>query len=151
LTPWVTASNAIYHSLGGQYALYGLIGGGVFDLFPKLRIALFESFGGWMPFFVEVLDDGLKPGSAQCPLLKRKPSEIVAGGQLFCSIEADEEHIAYAVEALGDDLWLFATDYPHSGTCWPDGVPLIAAQKVPAISKAKILGENAARFQPRLA
>ncbi len=151
LTPWVTASNAIYHSLGGQYALYALIGGGVFDLFPRLRIALFESFGGWMPFFVELLDDGLEPGSAQCPFLKRKPSEIVAGGQLFCSIEADEQHIAYAVEALGDHLWLFATDYPHSGTCWPDGVPLIAKQPISEAARARILGENAVRFQPRLA
>jgi uncharacterized protein len=151
LTPWDRASNAIYHSLGGQYAMYALIGGGVFDLFPRLRIALFESFGGWMPFFVELLDDGLKPGSAQCPLLKRKPSEIVAGGQLFCSVEADEEHIAYAIDKLGDHLWLFATDYPHSGTCWPDGVPLIADQKLPETTTARILGENAKRFQPRLA
>ena len=151
LTPWVTASNAIYHSLGGQYALYALIGGGVFDLFPKLRIALFESFGGWMPFFMELLDDGLKPGSAQFPLLQRKPSEILAGGQLFCSVEADEAHIAYAVETLGDHLWLFATDYPHSGTCWPEGVPLIAGQKLPEPTTARILGENAKRFQPRLA
>ncbi len=123
----------------------------MFDLFPSLRIALFESFGGWMPFFVELMDDGLRPGSAQCPLLQRRPSEIVAGGQLFCSIEADEAHTGYAVQTLGDHLWLFATDCPHSGTCWPDGVSLIAGQELPEATTARLQGENAKRFQPRLA
>jgi len=151
LTPWVEAPNAIYHTLGGIYALTALIGGGVFDLFPKLRIGLFESFGGWMPYFVEKLDDGLHPGSPQTPYQKRTPSEIVASGQLFCSIEPDEEHIAYAVEELGEHLWLFSTDYPHGGTCWPRGVSLIAEQDMLESAKRKILAENAKRFLPRLA
>ena len=30
-TPWVTAANALYHGIGGMYALTGLYGGGVFD------------------------------------------------------------------------------------------------------------------------
>lgn len=150
LTPWVEASNAIYHSWGGQYAMAALIGGGVFDFFPNLRIGLFESFGSWMPWFLEKLDDGYRPGSTNAPFLKRKPSEIVASGQLFCSIEADEEHIAYAIEALGDRIWLFTTDYPHGGTCWPDGVPLIEQQAISEEAKIKILGENAERFLPKL-
>lgn len=150
LTPWVNATNAVYHSWGGQYALAGLIGGGVFDLFPKLRVGLFESFGGWMPYMIEKFDDGYHPGSAQCPFLKRKPSEIVASGQVFCSVEADEEPITYAVEVLGEDIWLFTTDYPHGGTCWPDGVPLVAGQKLSESAKVKMPGGNAQRFLPRL-
>ena len=60
LTPWLGpgASNALHHGIGGQDAMAGLIGGGVFDLFPQLRIGLFESRAGWMPWLVEVLDDG---------------------------------------------------------------------------------------------
>src|SRR5581483_486934 len=115
LTPWVHAPNGLYHGLGGQYAMTALIGGRVFDLFPRLRIGIFESGGGWMPWLVEKLDDGFQPGSSQNPLMKRSASDIVAGVQLFCSVEADEEHIDYAVEALGEDVWLLSTDYPHSG------------------------------------
>ena len=151
LTPWPGASNAVYHGWGGMYAMSGLIGGGVFDLFPQLRLGLFESGGSWMPWFVEKLDEGYHPGSAQTPLLKRKPSEIVASGQLFCSIEADEDHLGYAVDALGEDIWLFSTDYPHPGTSFPDGVPLVAEQKLYESAKVHILGENAKRFLPRLA
>ncbi len=128
-----------------------LIGGGVFDLFPKLRIGLFESGGGWMPWLVEKLDDGYHPGSAATPHLKRKASEIVAGGQLFCSVDADETEIEHAVEVLGEDLWLFSTDYPHPGTPWPDGVPMITDRTgLSEGAKIKMLGQNAERFLPRL-
>jgi predicted TIM-barrel fold metal-dependent hydrolase len=151
-TPWVEAPNALYHSLGGMYAMTALIAGGVFDKFPKLRIGLFEAFGGWMPYLVEKLDDGYAPGSAQAPFLKRKPSEIVAGGQLFCSIESDETQIEHAVEDLGEHIWLFSTDYPHNGTSWPHGVPRVTEREgLSESAKVKLLGENAKRFLPRLA
>jgi len=152
LTPWESAPNALYHGIGGMYALAGLIGGGVFDLFPKLRIGLFESFGGWLPWLVEKLDDGYQPGSAQTPYLKRSASEIVANGQLFCSIEADERLLEHAVEDLGENVWLLSTDYPHSGTSWPEAVPVLMERKgLSESAKIKILGENAQRFCPRLA
>lgn len=151
-TPWPTAPNALFHSLGGMYAMAALIGGGVFDFFPQLRIGLFESFGGWMPYLLEKLDDGYEPGSAQTPFLKRKPSEIVAGGQLFCSIEVDETQLEHAVEDLGEHIWLFSTDYPHGGTFWPEGVPkIIERERLSESAKRKLLGENALRFCPRLA
>lgn len=151
LTPWVHAANAVYHGLGGMYALSALIGGGVFDLFPKLRIGIFESGCGWMPWMIEKLDDGFRPGSSQNPYLKRTASEILASGQLFCSLDADEGLIAHVVAELGEDVLLLSTDYPHNGTCWPNGVPLIMERDMPESAKLKILGENAMRFLPSLA
>src|SRR5688500_1570182 len=62
LAPWVGGTNAIYRGLGGMYAMAGLVGGGVFDLFPKLRVGLFESGGGWLPWLTERLNDGFTPG-----------------------------------------------------------------------------------------
>lgn len=150
-TPWTDAPNGLYHAIGGQYAMAALIGGGVFDLFPRLRIGLFESFSGWMPYLVERLDDGYKPGSAATPKLGRSASEIVAAGNLFCSIEADEEHIGYAIETLGEHPWLFSTDYPHNGSPWPNAVPMVAGKAIAESAKVKLLGENAHRFLPQLA
>jgi uncharacterized protein len=150
-TPWVDAPNGLYHSIGGQYALAALVGGGIFDLFPKLRIGLFESFGGWMPYVIEKLDDGYKPGAPRTPRLKRAASEILKDGNLFCSVEAEEKHIPYAVAALGEHPWLFSTDYPHHGSAWPNAVPLIWEQAMPESAKVKLLKDNAIRFLPRLA
>jgi predicted TIM-barrel fold metal-dependent hydrolase len=135
-----------------MYAMASLIGGGVFDVFPSLRIGIFESFAGWMPYFLEKLDDGYEPGSASTPFLKRKPSEIVASGQLFCSIEVDETQLEHAVDELGEHIWLFSTDYPHGGTFWPEGVARVTErEKLAESAKQKLLGENALRFCPRLA
>ncbi|HEY3115729.1 MAG TPA: amidohydrolase family protein [Chloroflexota bacterium] len=150
-TPWVDAPNSLYHSVGGMFAMTALIAGGVFDLFPRLRIGLFESFSGWMPYLVEKLDEGYRPGSPQAPYLKRKPSEIVASGQLFCAIEADEGQLEHVVADLGEHPWLFTTDYPHPGTSWPDGLPQITERKGLAESaKINLLEQNAKRFLPRL-
>ena len=136
---------------GGMTALGALIGGGVFDLFPKLRIGFFENGGGWMPWFVEKLDESYEPGSNGTPKMKRTPSEIVAGGQVFCAVETDEIDLGHCVDRLGDHIWLFSTDYPHSRNPWPDGVPIIAKRTdLSESTKIKMLGGNAVRFLPRL-
>ncbi|MEA2641871.1 MAG: uncharacterized protein QOF51_3265 [Chloroflexota bacterium] len=144
--------NAVYHGWGGMTAVSALIGGGVFDLFPKLRVGIFESGAGWMPWLVERMDEAYRPSSGMTPHLQRKPSEIIAEGRLYCSVDPGEEHLAYGVETLGEDIWLFTTDYPHQGSPWPDGVPLIVDRTdLPESAKIKMLGENALRMFPRIA
>jgi predicted TIM-barrel fold metal-dependent hydrolase len=74
----------------------------------------------------------------------------VAGGQLFCGIEPDEAGIANCVDQLGEDIWLFETDYPHHGTEWPGSTPLVYERTdLSESAKIKILGENAKRFLRR--
>jgi predicted TIM-barrel fold metal-dependent hydrolase len=49
------------------------------------------------------------------------------------------------------DRWLFATDWPHGDTTWPESVQQIVER--PGLSeqaKRKILGDNALRLCPRL-
>jgi uncharacterized protein len=129
-----------------------LIGGGVFDLFPALRVGIFETSAGWVPWLVERLDGSYRPNSGLTPNLKRSPSEVVAEGRLYHAVETDERYMKQCIEALGDDMWLFATDYPHVGSPWPDGVEQILERAdLSDASKAKILGENALRLCPRLA
>jgi predicted TIM-barrel fold metal-dependent hydrolase len=145
-------ARGVLKSWGGQAAMGALIGGGVFDLFPRLRVGLFENGAGWMPWFVESLDASYKPGSTSTPNLRRKPSEIVAGGQLFCAIDPPEEELAHCVERLGEEIWLFSTDYPHPPAPWPDGVAMLVERAdISERAKVKMLGENARRFLPRLA
>ena len=140
---------AYYQPWAGMTAVGALIGGGVFDLFPKLRVGVFETSGGWLPWAIERLEG--TPGSRLTPFMARTASEIVAGGQLFHAIESNEEHLDHCVEALGEDVWLFATDYPHSGSPWPHGVQHVTDRaELSESAKAKILGENALRLCPRL-
>jgi predicted TIM-barrel fold metal-dependent hydrolase len=143
---------AVYQPWAGMTAVGALIGGGVFDLFPKLRVGVFETGGGWMPWLLEQLDGGYRPDSSMTPYLERKPTEILASGQLFHAVESGEKYLEFCVEELGEDAWLFATDYPHAGSPWPNGVQHIAERpKLSDSAKRKILGANAVRLCPRLA
>ena len=81
-----------------------------------------------------------------------KPSEVVANGRLFHAVESEERYLQHCIDALGEDMWLFATDYPHVGSPWPDGVRHIAERpELSEAQKTKILGANALRLCPRLA
>ncbi|MGH7847750.1 MAG: amidohydrolase family protein [Candidatus Binatia bacterium] len=143
---------AVYQPWSGMTAISALIGGGVFDLFSKLRAGVFETTAGWMPWLIERLDDSYASKSNLAPNLKRKPSDVLVEGRLFHSIDPDERYIEHCVKELGENIWLFATDYPHPGTTWPQG----ARQAIdrPGLSegaKKKILGANARRLFTRLA
>lgn len=138
----------------GMAALGALIGGGIFDLFPRLRVGIFETHAGWLPFALEQFEANARGprAAAQVPHLKRSPREILASGQYFHGVESDEEGLRHALEALGDELWLFTTDFPHRGSPWPDGVEqAVEPAWLSDTTKRKLLNENARRLYTRLA
>jgi predicted TIM-barrel fold metal-dependent hydrolase len=135
----------------GMTAMAALIGGGVFDLFPKLRAAAIETSGGWVPNIVERLDAHFVASPNHVPNLTQLPSDVVRSGRYFHAIDSWEQTVEHCVAALGDGPWLFSTDYPHKGTQWPNGVQQIANMKgLSDSAKKKILGENALALCPRL-
>ena len=97
----------------GMAALGALIGGGIFELFPRLRAAIIETGGGWMPLALDRLDTHYLMSPGHVPNLKRMPREVLAEGRYFHGIDSWERSLEFCVEELGEDLWLFATDWPH--------------------------------------
>jgi predicted TIM-barrel fold metal-dependent hydrolase len=144
---------SVYQPWAGMTALGALIGGGVFDLYPRLRVGIFETGGGWVPWLLEQLDGQFESRPQMVPNLKRKPSEVFRSGQMFHAIEPGESQLEHCVEELGDDAWMFATDYPHPGASgWPNEADeIIERSEFSESTKAKILGGNALRLCPRLA
>jgi hypothetical protein len=61
------------------------------------------------------------------PPLQRKPSEYIRGPQYFQSIQLyeGEQSLRHAIEALGEDTLMFATDYPHSESWFPKSVDVV--------------------------
>ena len=49
------------------------------------------------------------------------------------------------VELVGDDNFLWDTDYPHPDGTFPWGIGAMIDQKIPDASKRKILWDNPAR------
>ena len=52
----------------------------------------------------------------------RSPSEYMASGRFFCSIEhhEGEDMFNYVTHFLGDDVLMYASDYPHSECQFPE-------------------------------
>ena len=135
----------------GMAALGALIGGGIFDRFPRLRAAIIETGGGWMPLAMDRLDTHYLMSPGHVPHLKRMPREVLAEGRYFHGLDSWERSIDFCVQELGEDLWLFATDWPHGDTAWPESVQQIVERPgLSAQAKRKMLGENALRLCPRL-
>ncbi len=94
---------------------------GIFQRFPRLQIVLVESNIGWIPTLLEQSDDMFRryrwyTGAANEQ--KEMPSDI-----FFRNFWA-----SFMVDTVGMDLrhrmnvdhMMWSTDYPHSGSDWPD-------------------------------
>ena len=135
----------------GMAAMGALIGGGIFDLFPRLRAAIFETAGGWVPAALDRMDTHYLMSPGHVPNLKHMPREVIAEGRYFHGIDSWERSLEFRVEELGEDMWLFASDWPHGDSAWPEAVQqTVERPRLTESARRKILGENAMRLCPRL-
>jgi predicted TIM-barrel fold metal-dependent hydrolase len=132
-------------------AVGALIGGGVMDLYPKLRVAILEAGVGWLPYWMERLDEHYELMPEYVPFLRRKPSEAIRSANFFISCDPDEETLPFVVDFVGAEHILYASDYPHFDGRFPDTVKLTARPEVfpPAVQR-KILWDNAKRLYTRV-
>jgi predicted TIM-barrel fold metal-dependent hydrolase len=76
-----------------------------------------------------------------------KPSEYMRSGRCYYHTEPEEKGLVYAIEVLGDDQIMYASDYPHWDCMHPDSARILQERTdLSASTKRKILGDNAARF-----
>jgi predicted TIM-barrel fold metal-dependent hydrolase len=125
-------------------ALTGLIFAGVTEKFPKMKIAVLEGCVGWLPFLMDRMDEEWeKQGWRDTPLLKRKPSEVLASKNMWYSIEIEESTVPYIIERIGADRLLWASDYPHWDTSWPHSVEhFVSRTDISDADKRIILGDS---------
>jgi len=125
----------------------GLMYGGVAERFPKLRIAFLECGCGWVPYWMDRMDEEWEKRQCEAPLLKAKPSEYMVNGNWFFAAEPEESTLAYVMERIGDNKIIFASDYPHWDGMFPYVVSTIRGRKdISDGSKQKFLGDNAKRL-----
>ena len=85
---WLQRSAA--HPWCGMRNMAAMIGSGVMDRYPSLRVGTLEAGHGWLPFWMARLDEHAETIKAALPELGQKPSEYVTGGRYFQSIEIPE-------------------------------------------------------------
>lgn len=128
-------------------ACTAVVYGGLLEAYQGLRVAFLEAGCGWMPFWMEHMDEEWEKRKFDAPLLKARPSEYLKCGRVFVSCEPEEKTLPYVADWLGGDQILFASDYPHWDSDFPDTVAKLAGRPdVSAELKRKIFSENPKRF-----
>ena len=154
----VFLQRAAGHVWNAQRNMAALIGAGVLDRHPELRVTSLECGHGWLASWAARLDELAEMSRHALPPLKQKPSEYLRGPRYFQSIQIyeGEQSLRHALEALGEDTLMFATDYPHSESWFPKCTDVVLGwSTLPETAKRKLLWDNAARcyrrYSPRAA
>ena len=120
--------------------------GGVLERFPKLKVAFLEGNGSWLPFWLWRLDEIYDyTGKYEYPELSLRPSEYFFR-QCFASCDCEETPAKQAIEVIGDEHFVFSTDYPHADSKYPNATELFLDLPFGEESKRKILWDNCARL-----
>jgi len=141
-------SRAMQHTFGRPVATMtdcaALIYGGVPEKFPKLRVGFLENRAAWVPYWMDVLDAKWAKRRSDAPLLKAKPSEYMKAGSFFYAPEPDEKALPYVIDKIGDDLLVFASDYPHSGSTFT--ADLLERDDISEQTMRKMIEDNGKRL-----
>jgi len=149
----VFLQRAAGHVWNAQRNMAALIGAGVLDRHPRLRLTSLECGHGWLASWAARLDELAEMSRHALPPLACKPSEYIRGPQYFQSIQLHEgeQSLRHAIEALGEDTLMFATDYPHSESWFPKSVEAVLGwRSISETVRRKLLWDNAARCYARL-
>jgi predicted TIM-barrel fold metal-dependent hydrolase len=138
---------AASHPWGAMRALGAFIGGGLLERYSQLRFGVLECGCGWLPFWSRRLDDQVEyiGGTAA---LQNKISEQMAGGRFFASLEMaeGEDMIQMVIDFLGEDVLMYASDYPHPECQYPGSVDhFLGWSTIDERMRKKLLFENAAK------
>lgn len=127
-------------------AATGMIVDGVFDAFPKLRIGFLEGGTAWIPLVIDRLEREVEYGGLR---IQHQPVEYFTRGNLFVGCEGNEKALAYAIERVGPEPFMFASDFPHEislDNCMEEIDEIVERKDLKEAHKAAILGDNARRF-----
>ena len=130
-----------------------VLGSGLLDRFPTLRVGFFEASCQWIHFLIDRMDHrygfvqkvggGAGAAAVEAP---RPPGEYLRSGRVYISGEVEDALLPQALELLGEDQFLFASDMPHADREPFATRELEARADVPASAKRKILDDNPRRF-----
>jgi predicted TIM-barrel fold metal-dependent hydrolase len=105
-----------------------LVFSGVFQRHPKLKIVCVEADAGWAPHFMYRMDHAYKRHRhwLKGRELARLPSEYFREN-VYLTFQDDWTAFLFA-EYLNHERLMWASDFPHSDSTWPDSQKVIAEQ-----------------------
>jgi len=124
---------------------------GALERYPTLRIVLAEIGIGWLPYMLERMDDtydrfvdATEYWRTQGGLRLRRPPSAYFRQQVWATFQTDHAGLRL-LDTLGADRVMWASDYPHADSTWPESRKAIEdnLKDVPAPARRRILCDNA--------
>ncbi len=142
-------------AIGGMSHVFSMAAGnitsmlftGVFDRFPELQVAWIETGVGWLPHFIECLDDRYWRNRSWGDLPIEHAPSFYWYRNNAASFILDRSGIALRHQ-VGVENMMWSSDYPHHGNDWPYSRKVIeeTMNAIPFEEQAAIVGGNAARI-----
>jgi predicted TIM-barrel fold metal-dependent hydrolase len=151
------------HALGHPWGLTincaSIVYNGIFDRFPRVRIAFLEGGVAWLLLLLERLhashethfqyippeEFGVREGDGPSEYIKKQIKE----GRFFLGIETEELTMPFAIKVVGNGPFIYSSDFPHEVTnesCKHDIGELMESNEITEDDKAALLYRNAERF-----
>jgi predicted TIM-barrel fold metal-dependent hydrolase len=121
-----------------------LILSGVFERFPNLRVISAENGTDWLPWYVNRMSRATNTSFGD--YLSLKPIDYFHRQVSFTYI--NEPHIVKGRDIVGVDNLMFATDYPHSASTYPNSEKIVDRDTldIPADERRKLIHDNVLRI-----
>jgi predicted TIM-barrel fold metal-dependent hydrolase len=140
------------HPWCGMRNVACIVGSGIMDRYPDIRVGCLEAGHSWLPFWMARLDEHARTIPSALPGdLKMLPSEYIKSGRFFQSIEIPEggELTNMIIDYLGEDILMYASDYPHGESHFPESVDLVLDWKMSDQRQQKLMWNNACKLYAR--
>jgi predicted TIM-barrel fold metal-dependent hydrolase len=127
--------------------LANLVYAGVLERHRGLRVAILECGGGWVPHWMDRLDEFTESYGWQLRHLGLKPSDYFRR-QGYVSFDPGERTMGTLARFIGEDNMIWASDFPHSDAKYPGVVGELRenTEDMEPAARAKLFGENALRL-----
>lgn len=141
-------THMICHPFEQMATCLDVVCGGVLERFPDLRVGFFESGIGWLPYWLDRMDEHFEVMGHMTPWLRTRPSELFRS---HCFISMEPEEAGALLDLTRRDLdrcVLWGSDYPHFDCRYPGALDAAAASFAAAGEAVRdaILRDNPARF-----
>jgi predicted TIM-barrel fold metal-dependent hydrolase len=116
--------------------------------FPNLKLGFLEIGATWAPYWLDRMDEHWElRGEHEAPLLKKKPSDVVRESAIYIGLEGEEKTLPAAVDYLGNDHFMYASDFPHWDAEFPKNIDQVWLHPDLSLeTKEKLLYKNAKAF-----
>jgi len=134
------------HPFEMMLGFQAMITGGVLERHRRLTVAFLESGTGWLPFWMNRIEEHVEHFPDDYPKLTRTPLEMFKE-QCYISFDPEDPEVPHVAEVVGNDRLFYASDYPHYDAAFPNSArDVLERTDLTDEQKRAFLCDNPARF-----